>query len=193
MKLLVPPATLIMAIVLIAVFVFESITGAARNDAALIALGALATGRSSPSEWWRLLTFAFLHFDLRHIVTNSIALVWVGSIVERRVGAIWWLAVYAAAVLASGIAVMYSLEHRPSPDSAVGASGAIFGLVAAALVLVYRPRADDRDRKLRRPLIIFTAIAAAVSLLPHVSMAGHVGGFVGGGAMMLCRANRRTV
>jgi membrane associated rhomboid family serine protease len=74
---------------------------------------------------------------------------------------------------------------RIATGIAVGASGGDCGLLAAALVLVWRHAAPTAaERGPRRWLVVFAVLALAVSLLPGVSAIAHVGGFIGGGAAM---------
>ena len=74
----------------------------------------------------------------------------------------------------------YSLS--PSVGSAVGASAGIFGLLGAALVLVYRKdmAGFSQDSGLRRGLWVCLAIGVVMSILPGVSFAGHLGGLIPG-------------
>ena len=77
---------------------------------------------------------------------------------------------------------------------AVGASGAVFGLLAAALMLVFRRDARDEDKynqPLRRGLIGCFIVATIISLLPGVSFAGHLGGFIAGALVVRVLLLRR--
>ena len=64
----------------------------------------------------------------------------------------------------------------------MGASGGMFGLLGAALVISYRRDAGslDRERRLRTWLGVALLIGLGISFLPEISMAGHVGGLIGG-------------
>jgi membrane associated rhomboid family serine protease len=66
---------------------------------------------------------------------------------------------------------------HPKEGATVGASGGVFGLLGAALIVSYRQNREDRLRKW-----LWTALLAGfgVSLLPDISMAGHIGGIMGG-------------
>jgi rhomboid protease GluP len=181
------PGTLTLALALIAIFIFEIARGAAGSEAALIPLGALRTRGWSALDWWRILTFSFLHLNWLHVLMNTAALLWLGGIVERRLGTEWFAGLFAAAAVSSGIAGMLLGPFLPTTGIAVGASGAVCGLLAAALILVFRmkPVQGEADRRLRMPLVIASIAAVAVSLVPGVSLAGHLGGFVGGALMVI--------
>jgi rhomboid protease GluP len=179
-------ATLFLAMILLGVFVVESARGAAGSELALVPLGALRTRGWSAADCWRVLTFSFLHLNWLHLVTNTAALVWLGGIVESRLGSIAFLAIFACAAIASGIAGMLLGPLLPTTGVAIGASGAIFGLLATALMLAFGSKPSpypETDRRLRTPLLICAVAVAATSFLPGVSLAGHLGGF-GGGALV---------
>jgi rhomboid protease GluP len=65
----------------------------------------------------------------------------------------------------------------PKPGATVGASGGLFGLLGAALVILYR---QDKGEGFRKWIWIALTIGLGVSLLPNISMAGHIGGIIGG-------------
>ena len=169
--------SVVLAFVLLGVFVVELAVGAAGNERALVPLGALITHGWSSHDWWRVLTFSFLHLNWLHLGLNTAGLVWLGRIVERRLGPLRLTAIFAASAVASGTAGMLLGPVLPTSGVAVGASGAVCGLLAAALILAFRRHAD---RRLRLPLTICFAAVMATSFLPGVSLAGHLGGLVGG-------------
>ena len=101
--------------------------------------GALYIGRRSPAgstdgEWWRLITAAFLHGSLIHLGMNMLVLWIVGAPVEQAIGRGRFLALYVVSGLAGSAGALLF-----SPNAiTVGASGAIFGILGAALVLERR-------------------------------------------------------
>jgi membrane associated rhomboid family serine protease len=172
-------ATVELATALAIVFLYEVATGVAGNETALLRLGALKTRGWSAGDSWRIFTFSFLHLNTLHLTLNVASLYWLGGIVERRIGAAGMLAVFAGGAVMSGVAGMLLGPFLPTSGIAVGASGAVFGLLAAAVILVFRPR-SERDRRLRSILSACLVAAAVTSFLPNVSLAGHVGGLLGG-------------
>src|SRR5206468_1312609 len=116
---------------------------------------------------------------------NTAGLVWLGGIVERRLGFMRFASILAAGAIASGVAGMLLGPFLPTTGIAVGASGAVYGLLAAALMLASQnpPRGLEVDRRLRRPLVICLIAFIAISLVPGVSLAGHLGGLAGGALM----------
>ncbi len=127
-------------------------------------------------EYWRLLGSAFLHIGLLHLAGNLLSLAIVGPALERVFG--WWrfLAIYLVSALGGSVAVYLF----GSPFGAVaGASGAIYGLFAATLIVVRKLGLDARF------MVLAVALNFAVSFAPGISLLGHLGGFVTGGLLTL--------
>ena len=128
-------------------------------------------------DYLRLVTAAFLHLGPLHILLNMFALYVIGPPLERVMG--WWrfLAVYLLGALGGSVAILLFGDVR---QPVVGASGAIFGLFAAALVLSRVVGFDTRS------LVITIGINFVFTFsVPGISKLGHVGGFVLGGLASL--------
>jgi membrane associated rhomboid family serine protease len=123
-------------------------------------------------DYYQLITSAFLHLSLLHIGANMLALALVGPALERLLG--WWrfLTVYLLSALGGGAAV-YAFGGELIGTA--GASGAVFGLFGACLVLVRKLPLDPQW--LVATVVLNFAITFSV---PGISQLGHVGGFVTG-------------
>ncbi|HTZ42557.1 MAG TPA: rhomboid family intramembrane serine protease [Jatrophihabitans sp.] len=125
-------------------------------------------------QYDRLLTAAFLHLGPIHILLNMLALFVIGPALEQVLG--WWryLAVYLLGALGGSVAILALGDiHQP----VVGASGAIFGLFGAAVVLARRVGFNSTA------LWITIGINFVYTFsVPGISKLGHVGGFVFGAA-----------
>ncbi len=126
-------------------------------------------------EYYRLISAAFVHGGIFHILFNCWALYMVGPYLERAFGHVRFLALYLVSAL-GGSVMVYWLDGLNS--ATVGASGAIFGLFAAMFVV---------GRKLNTEV---GGIAALIGinlvitfLVPNISWTGHVGGLVTGAAL----------
>lgn len=108
------------------------------------------------SRPWMLLTSAFAHGSLSHLLYNMFALALFGSILEKIIGSRRWLTLYFTAAIAAGLAAL------PLYPAALGASGAIFGLLGALAVL--RPRMIVWVGGLPMPMIVAAAVWAALDL-----------------------------
>jgi membrane associated rhomboid family serine protease len=141
-------------------------------------------------EWYRMITAVFSHIEIWHIALNTLALWMVGGPLEEALGRLRYLALYLVSGLA-GSALGYLLMNPEG--GALGASGAVFGVFGAALVLQRRLQRD------LRPMLVLLALNLALPLLPGTSIGwqAHLGGLVAGGvigyAMLHARGPRRTL
>ena len=173
-----PPVTLAILALLTAIFVVEIHTGALASKDAIIAMGALARERVAAGEYWRLLTAPWLHGGAEHLIGNGIALYILGMVCEAAFGRAQFVVLYVLSGL-TGSLVSLAMTAGPS----VGASGAIFGLQAAAIVLLRRERERllVRDRRVGFVLLIWAIYTIAGGLTdPFIDNGAHIGGALGG-------------
>lgn len=152
------------------------------NIGTLVSLGALDHGATEGGEWWRMLTCAFLHGGLWHLLSNGIAMFMVGGLLEKLVGRRWLLGLFVIGALGGSLA---SLTVNADHIASVGASGAIMALFAAAMVTCLRlPKGPTRTH-----LLISLGWVLVPSLLPlanagkdigQVDFAAHLGGAIAG-------------
>lgn len=169
----------------VGVYVIDTILGGGRGgpltDGGLLAQQYVAAG-----EWWRLITYAFLHaplgsgtFGILHIGFNMYALYLFGPIVEDLYGHIEYLGIYLLCALGGGVLTILAAPDQP----VIGASGAIFGLFGLGFVvwrrhhLVLNRQARAMLSQVGSLLVLNLVITFAV---PGISWTGHVGGLVVG-------------
>ncbi len=148
--------------------------GVASPGGELFEKGALVGAQIyAQDEWYRLVTAMFLHASLLHIAMNMLVLYWCGTVVERALGTWRFLLVYfVSGVAGSAGALLFSGPFAVT----VGASGAIYGIFGALLILEYRATGT-----LAGPALGLIVINLALSFaIPNISWGGHVGGLVGG-------------
>lgn len=163
---------------IVIVFGFEMAAGVVADDAGLIRLGALPDTLRLHCEYWRLMSFGFLHWNATHLLLNTGLLFAAGPIAERRTGTLRLLAVFMAASVMSGAGILVKHLFVSAPGASVGASGGMFGLLGLALVL---ESLDPRPRPgVRYGLVALAAGAFLYSVLPGISMVGHFVGFTVG-------------
>jgi membrane associated rhomboid family serine protease len=135
-------------------------------------------------DWWRLITATFLHANILHIAFNMLALWWLGTPVEMALGRWRYLLLY----LVSGLAGSAGALVADPRAITVGASGAIFGLLGAGLILEYE--ATGRLAGNYLTLIIVNLVFTIA--IPGISIGGHIGGLIGGivGALVLTQFGR---
>ncbi len=128
-------------------------------------------------DYWRLLTAAFLHYGPFHLLLNMLGLYWFGSLLEQRLGSGRFLLIYIVSGLAGSAGALVLDPLKPT----VGASGAIFGILGAGLVL-------ERQRDYvfgGSALGIIVANLVLTFAWPNISIGGHIGGLIGGAAAVL--------
>ncbi|MRJ75626.1 rhomboid family intramembrane serine protease [Aeromicrobium sp. SMF47] len=134
--------------------------------------GALVGYFVADGETWRLVTSAFLHAGLLHLLFNMYALYLFGPFVERALGTIRFIVAYATVAIAGSVFV-YLLA--PPGVATIGASGAVFGLFGMAMMLLLKAKQDITT------LLVLLAINAFISVAgSNISWQGHLGGFVAG-------------
>jgi membrane associated rhomboid family serine protease len=136
-------------------------------------------------EWWRLITAAFLHYGILHLGMNMLVLWIIGPPLEEYFGHGRYALVYVVSGLAGSAG---ALLWSPTALT-VGASGAIWGIMGAALVLEARRIYVFGGQALG--LVVFNLLITLV--LPGISIGGHIGGLIGGGLCALAFSSlRRT-
>ncbi|NFV80484.1 rhomboid family intramembrane serine protease [Magnetospirillum aberrantis SpK] len=190
-----PILTLAMLATLAGVFALEqlfpvdSISGKgfwAPSVRTLIALGALDGELVWRGEWFRLLSAAFLHGDAFHLLMNSIAFYYAGSMLERLVGRAWLAALFLVGAVAGSAA---SMTLNDPGTVSVGASGAIMCLAAATFAVSFRlPSGAERltlQTNLGQVLVPALIPLAGVFSGHKVDFAAHLGGAVAGAVLGL--------
>jgi membrane associated rhomboid family serine protease len=140
----------------------------------------------SGGAYWQVATSAFSHVEVWHIGFNMLALYFLGPQLEMVLGRARFLAVYLLSALAASTAVMW-LSHQHGQT--LGASGAIFGLMGALLVVALKIGANVQQLLFWIGLnVVFTLTASS-----FISWQGHFGGLVGGAllAALVVHAPRR--
>ena len=142
------------------------------KGALFISLPFLPDQGLAQGEWWRLITAAFLHGSIIHLAFNMFALFWLGSIVEQALGATRYLLIYFASGLAGSAG---ALLMDPNAIT-VGASGAIYGIFGALLILEYLATGT-----IAGPALTLIVLNLAITFtIPNISIGGHLGGLLGG-------------
>jgi rhomboid protease GluP len=173
-----PRATLLLIAALGAVFAWQIDTGALASRESIIEAGALVRDRVMAGEWWRVLSATVLHGGVEHLIGNAVSLYILGMASEHAYGTRSMLLVY----LSSGVAGSL-LSMAMSPGPSVGASGAIFGLMGAVIVLFWKYRHEllVRDKRIGVVIAAWALFTIATGMMvPMIDNAGHVGGLLGG-------------
>ena len=154
-------------------YLAEGNFGVSGGSGALFRDGALFGPLVADGEWWRLITYGFLHAGLLHIGFNMLLLWLLGREMEPQLGTPRFLGIYFSSLLAGAFGALLV-----SPNAAtVGASGAIFGLMGAAAAILYARGVNPFQTDIGMLILFNLGLGFFVS---NVSIGGHIGGLVGG-------------
>lgn len=185
------PATTAILIAIFIGFAIEIFKGAWNDPRELAVLGAVVREWIfGYGEYWRLVSAMFLHGNgtipgaILHVTMNVLALVQIGSLYEAMFGSRRFIIVYFLTGICASLTTAF-VSGGPS----VGASGAIFGIIGAFIVSVWRSPRYKHERSARSIVnqLIFWAIAniAIASQIPQIDNAAHLGGLITGGLLGL--------
>jgi membrane associated rhomboid family serine protease len=168
-------ATKVIIAINVVVFVIQQVSSMFTQRFELIGLATDGSGHLlgvATGQYYRLLTAAFMHESWLHIGMNMLALYFVGPPVERVLGRGRFVSLYLLAALGGTVAsYMWGPPNVPS----LGASGAIFGLFGALLIITRRVGADITS------IVVLIAINLVFSFsVPGIDWRAHVGGLVVG-------------
>ncbi|MGI8413616.1 MAG: rhomboid family intramembrane serine protease [Solirubrobacteraceae bacterium] len=188
-----PTVTQVLIAINVIVFLAETAAGASLgsggggvvyNDGALF--GPLI---AQSHEYWRILTSGFMHDGLLHIAVNMLSLYFVGAALEPAIGRVNFAAVYLASLLAGSFGALLLQPQAPT----VGASGAIFGIFGA-LIVVSRNRGIPFWQSGLGVMLVLNLVFSVS--FRGISIGGHLGGLVGGlimGVLIVELAERRRL
>ncbi len=155
-----------------------SIAGISLSDLLLIWGAKDNIAIAAGDQYYRFISMMFLHAGLLHLLFNTMALVSIGSDIEKLCGTQRFLGIYLVGGFAGGVA-----SYLFSPNPAVGASGAIFALIGAELVYILRNRRLYGAQA--RPLLANVLFTALLNIgigftVPNIDNMAHIGGLCGG-------------
>jgi len=148
--------------------------GAGADSSSLTDDGGVSQATIADGDYWRLLTAGFLHAGPFHLLTNMLALWILGTMVEPALGKLRFGLVYLVSLLCGSFGALLL-----SPDSlTVGASGAVFGLMGAAIAIMRNRGIDPMQSGL--PFWLGINLLITFTIPERLSVGGHVGGLLGG-------------
>ena len=128
-------------------------------------------------EWYRLATAGFVHFGIFHIAMNMLLLYQLGNLLERVIGSGRLLLLYVAGLFAGSLGVLVADVIGPNAGGITGgASGAVFGLMAAAAIGMHRRGINVFRTGIGTTLMLNLVLTFAIN---GVSVGGHLGGLAG--------------
>ena len=162
-------------IMLICILMYVLVVFMGASNKAYLLLGANLKSLVKSGQIYRLITYAFLHGGLVHLITNMYSLYIIGSQIENNYGKLKFIFIYLVSALTGGL-----LSAIFNNNISIGASGAIFGLLGALVYFGFHFRLYLSDALKTRiiPVILINLILGFV--IPNIDVTGHVGGLLGG-------------
>ena len=151
-----------------------SATGGGIGSSTLLQDGSVSRATIADGEYWRLITAGFLHAGFFHLLFNMLSLYILGGLLEPAVGRLRFGLIYFVSLLAGSFGALVLTPTAPT----VGASGAIFGLMAATAVVMRNRGISVMESGLGIWIVLNLVITFSVN---NISIGGHIGGFIGGG------------
>ncbi len=160
-------------IVALAGFVGGASASGGSIGSSLLNDGSVSRFAIADGDYWRLITAGFLHAGMFHLFFNMFSLWVLGSLLEPAIGRLRFGIIYFVSLLAGSFGALLLEPTRPT----VGASGAIFGLMGAAVIVMRRRGMSAMESGLGLWIGLNLLITFTV---PSISIGGHVGGLIGG-------------
>jgi rhomboid protease GluP len=160
------------------------------DGATLIAAGASVSGGGADVSHWRWLTAAFIHANGLHILMNLWVLGQIGVLSERALGRGLYAATYVVTGVIGNVLSTMRSAGNPHMTVAVGASGAIMGLIGMATTFAWRSGQRAAAKALAFNILFVLGVGLSLSArgISLVDNAAHIGGLCAGVAIGLVRA-----
>jgi membrane associated rhomboid family serine protease len=154
----------------------SSVGGSGGGGDSVLHKAALNGPAIADGEVWRIVTSGFMHYGTLHLLFNMYALYILGQLLEPAIGRLRFALIYFVALLCGSVG---ALILDPNAFTA-GASGAVFGLMSAAILVMRNRGVNPMESGLGIWLFLNLAITFTVS---NISIGGHIGGLIGGGVV----------
>ena len=183
------PVTAILLVCFIGLYILQVLSGMDANNPsteALIKWGANALPFTMGFEPWRLVSSAFLHIGLMHLLFNSFAMYFFGQIAEPMFGSSKFLALFLLAAIGGNLLNNYItwqgiVEGSAQPGISAGASGGIMGIGAALLIAaLFKISVNGMVLNLKSLVLIMGINLVYGFAVPGIDNAGHIGGAITG-------------
>ena len=173
-----PIVSVVFAALAFANFLLIQVLGYVYTDvyAASILLGAYyKTFVVAGFEVWRFLTVGFVHISVFHLLINTMALMNLGTITEKIYGKVRFTTILVISIIIGSLFVYVGEGNSLT----VGMSGGLYGLMGALFVNTFET-GMIKQPNVRSQFIRILTVNVIISLMPGISLMGHLGGFVGG-------------
>lgn len=166
-------ATYALIAINVVVFIAELGAGGGATSGRLVHDGGIFGPAINDGEWYRIVTGGFLHAGPLHLLFNMYVLYVAGTLLEPGIGTPRFLAIYFISLLSGSFGALLLDPNALT----VGASGAIFGLMAAVLVVARGRGIEELANQFGLFIVINLVLTFSIS---GISIGGHIGGLIGG-------------
>ena len=171
-------ATYALIAINVVVFIAELAAGGGATSGKLVQDGGIFGPAIDDGDWYRIVTGGFLHSGPLHLLFNMYVLYVAGTLLEPGIGTPRFLAIYFISLLSGSFGALLL-----DPNSlTVGASGAIFGLMAAVLVIARGRGIEELATQFGLFIVLNLVLTFSIS---NISIGGHLGGLIGGAVAAL--------
>ena len=171
------PILIILNLVVFAAMIISGVHFMEPSSESLLLWGANFRPATLNGEWWRLVTCCFLHIGVLHLLMNMYALMYIGMMLEGRLGKFRFLSAYLLAGIAASAASLWWHDLTIS----AGASGAIFGMYGVFLAMLTTNLIEKSARQsMLMSISIFVGYNLLSGLRGGIDNAAHIGGLISG-------------
>ncbi|MCR5507756.1 MAG: rhomboid family intramembrane serine protease [Lachnospiraceae bacterium] len=170
----VPPVTMLILLTNAVIFVLSETV-----MKWLIPVGLMDYDLVSQGQIYRLVSAAFLHDGIEHIIGNMLLLFAMGGMVETAAGSFKYAAIYLISAIAGNACSFYFESATGLRYASLGASGAVYGILGALIVMAVRKVRGIRVVRSRIPLAVIYCIYTSFAM-PNIDYAAHIGGMLAG-------------
>lgn len=175
------PVSVVLVIVNVLIFLTSLLIGNAAGDAPnpFLESGCMEFSAIGDGQFYRLITAMFLHADFQHVISNMLLLYFMGEMVEHKTGSVRFAIIYfVSGIMGNVISYVYELTSG-ARYTAIGASGAVYGIMGALLFLVII-KTKGLDIPVRRMILMVAYCVYSSFAADHIDYAAHLGGlFIG--------------
>jgi membrane associated rhomboid family serine protease len=151
----------------------SSVTGSVGGSNSLLYKAALNGPLVADGDWWRVITSGFMHYGPLHLLFNMYALYILGTLLEPAIGRIRFGLIYFIALISGSVGALIVSPNQLT----AGASGAVFGLMGAAVVILRNRGVNP----LESGIVIWLGLNLLITFsVSNISIGGHIGGLIGG-------------
>lgn len=178
----IPVITILFVVINVLVYFYVEMNGSSYDSDFMIQMGAVYEPLVVENhEFYRIITHFFLHFGFDHLINNMVSLLVLGYSLENVIGKVRYIFLYfLSGILAGVTSIVYNVYIQGEYAVSCGASGAIYGLMGALLVLLIMGSRGGRSAEVPRYLVFIGLSLYSGIQDTSIDNAAHIGGFIAG-------------